>query len=198
MITIKKEGYAELIEKKSKFIANVFPVETEEEALEKLAMVKKKYSDARHNVYAYNIGGEIIRTRYSDDGEPQGTAGLPVLNVIKGQAIENILIVVTRYFGGILLGTGGLVRAYTDAAKLGVEDAEVIEEIEKVKLSLDIEYEHLEKVKNFIEKSNYDIDNIEYSDNVKIYVLIPLVNEEDAKKEMINLLNAKVVINKIG
>lgn len=198
MITVKKEGYAELIEKKSKFIANVFPVETEDEALEKLAMIKKKYSDARHNVYAYNIGGEIIRTRYSDDGEPQGTAGLPVLNVIKGQALENLLIIVTRYFGGILLGTGGLVRAYTDAAKLGVENAEIIEIIEKVNLNIEIDYEYLEKVKNFLEKSNYEIDNIEYSDNVKIYVLIPVVSEEDAKKELINLLNGKIQINKIG
>ena len=104
---------AEIIEKKSRFIADIFSVSSEEEALQILEKVKKKYWDARHHCWAYVVGDEQVQERCSDDGEPSGTAGKPILEVIRGNEIHNVLIVVTRYFGGTLLGTGGLVRAYT-------------------------------------------------------------------------------------
>lgn len=114
--TIVKSGYAEITEKKSRFIANVRPVKSEDEAKAFVEEMKKKYYDARHNVFAYQIGEKNELKRFSDDGEPQGTAGMPVLSVLTGGDIKNTAVVVTRYFGGILLGTGGLVRAYTLAA----------------------------------------------------------------------------------
>jgi len=115
-------GEAEFIEKRSRFIGRVWPVETETEALEHLKEIRSKHWDATHNVYAYILreGGTM---RYSDDGEPQGTSGMPTLSVFRGQEVQNVLCIVTRYFGGILLGTGGLVRAYSQTAKLALEAA---------------------------------------------------------------------------
>ena len=125
--TIYKEAEAEIIEKKSKFIATVRPVKTEEEAQSFIEEMRKKYWDATHNVFAYQIGERNQIQRFSDDGEPSGTAGLPVLDVLKGEDVKDVAIVVTRYFGGTLLGTGGLVRAYGKAAKEGLLEAGIIE-----------------------------------------------------------------------
>ena len=116
--TVKDIGIAEIVEKRSRFIASVRPVSSEEDALEYLNMLKQKYWDARHNVYAYIIRENNIM-RYSDDGEPSGTAGVPVLDILKREELTDVIVVVTRYFGGILLGTGGLVHAYSKAAKEG-------------------------------------------------------------------------------
>ncbi len=123
--TLKKRASAEFEERKSVFISHAARVTTEDEAKAFVASVKKEYSDARHNCWAYSLAEGNI-ARYSDDGEPQGTAGLPILNVIKTSGAVDAVVVVTRYFGGILLGTGGLVRAYTEGAKLAVEEAEVV------------------------------------------------------------------------
>ena len=133
----------EIIEKKSRFIAKVVRVNSEEEAAEKLAEIKKEHRDARHNVFAYRIANSS--ERFSDDGEPSGTAGVPILNILRGESLENILVVVTRYFGGILLGTGGLVRAYSTAAK------EAILASKKIEMKLCSEYEIL------IDYNYYDI-----------------------------------------
>ena len=122
-----KGGEGELIEKKSRFIATTRPVETEEEALAFLAEMKKKYWDATHNCSAFVIGDRQQIQRCSDDGEPQGTAGRPMLDVLLGEDIHNVAVVVTRYFGGTLLGTGGLVRAYSKSVQVGLEASEVIE-----------------------------------------------------------------------
>ena len=113
--TVYSGGTAEIVEKKSRFIANVFPVTTEEEALEILEKIRKQYWDARHNCWAYVIGADHVSARCSDDGEPSQTAGKPMLDVIMGQELHNVLVIVTRYFGGTLRGTGGLVRAYSKA-----------------------------------------------------------------------------------
>ena len=118
--TIYEGGEGELVEKKSRFIATVRPVETEEEALAFIEEMKKKYWDARHNCYVYSVGMNREATRCSDDGEPSGTAGRPMLDVLLGAGIYNAAIVVTRYFGGVLLGTGGLVRAYSGAVQAGL------------------------------------------------------------------------------
>ena len=121
--TILQEGQDEIVEKKSRFIGYAVPVSSEEEAYAFVEKIRKQHYDARHNCYAFAIGSENTLLRFSDDGEPQGTAGKPILEVITGNAVVNICIVVTRYFGGTLLGTGGLVRAYTEAAKLALSDA---------------------------------------------------------------------------
>ena len=125
--TIYEGGEGELVEKKSRFIATVRPVETEEEALAFIEEMKKKYWDARHNCYVYSVGMNREATRCSDDGEPSGTAGRPMLDVLLGAGIYNAAIVVTRYFGGVLLGTGGLVRAYSGAVQAGLAASTVIE-----------------------------------------------------------------------
>lgn len=129
MKTINENVTTQIVEKKSKFIANLFYVGSAEEADIKLRQIRKQYYDARHNCFAYRIRQikEIIE-KASDDGEPSGTAGAPMLNILQKQELTNVLIVVTRYFGGILLGTGGLVRAYTSAAKEAIEKAQIVEE----------------------------------------------------------------------
>ena len=124
--TIKENVSAELVEKKSKFIANLFYIESREEAEDIIKMQKKKYYDARHNCYAFRVLGEDgIIEKSSDDGEPSGTAGAPMLNILSKMEITNVLVIVTRYFGGILLGTGGLVKAYSNSTKLALEKAEI-------------------------------------------------------------------------
>lgn len=143
--TVSDLGVAEITEKKSRFIGYVRPVESEEDALEYLNYIKQKHRDARHNVYAYVVRKNNIM-RYSDDGEPGGTAGMPVLDIIKKEGLTDIIIVVTRYFGGILLGTGGLVHAYSSAAKAGIEAAKVAEMVLCRKIIVDCDYNMIGKV----------------------------------------------------
>ena len=133
-------GEAQIIEKKSRFIATVVPVETEEEALAFIESLRKKYWDATHNCYAYVVGERNEIQRCSDDGEPSGTAGRPMMDVLAGAGVHNAAVVVTRYFGGTLLGTGGLIRAYSLAVQEGLAAAEVITRIPGVKLKLTAEY----------------------------------------------------------
>ena len=123
-IKLIKGAECEIVEKKSRFIAQIAPVETEEEAYDFIEKIKKKHYDARHNCFAFSIGNEMPLMRFSDDGEPQGTAGKPMLELIQNTGVHDICIVVTRYFGGTLLGTGGLVRAYTQASKAALEQCE--------------------------------------------------------------------------
>ncbi len=128
---VTEGGTGEVIEKKSRFIASIFPIQTEEEALTYLSQVRKKYYDARHNCFAYVVGEKNETERCSDDGEPSGTAGRPMMDVLTGQGLHNVLVVVTRYFGGTLLGTGGLVRAYSAAVKAGLENCVIQEKIDR-------------------------------------------------------------------
>ena len=137
---VLEEGHSEIVINKSRFLGYIKQVNTEEEALEFIAEIKKKYWDARHNCMAYIIGGEQEIKRFSDDGEPQGTAGKPILDVLERQSIKNAVIVVTRYFGGVLLGTGGLVRAYGSAAIEAVKDAKICEEKEGVYYRIRTDY----------------------------------------------------------
>lgn len=134
--TVYKGGEGEIVEKKSRFIATVVPVHSEEEALKFVEAMKKKYWNATHNCYAYVIGENHELQRYSDDGEPGGTAGKPMLDVLIGEEIHNAAIVVTRYFGGTLLGTGGLVRAYSAAAKQGLASSVIITKIPELNFGL--------------------------------------------------------------
>ena len=169
--TISNDSEAEIIEKKSKFIANIFYVETREEAEEKIKEIKKKYFDARHNCFAYSIfTKDRIIERFSDDGEPSGTAGAPMLNILSSQNLRNVVVIVTRYFGGILLGTGGLVRAYTGAVQEALKNVEIIEKYLGLEVKLEVNYPNLEKLKYYLKQNEIKILSSEYLENIKVLV----------------------------
>jgi len=191
--TIKTNGHAEIIEKRSKFIADVYKVTSQQEAVDIINETKKRESGARHVVYAYVIGSY---TKYSDDGEPQGTAGVPILNLIEKMQLSNVLVTVTRYFGGILLGTGGLVRAYTTVAQNGLKMAEKIEIINKTIITLEIPYELKDKISFYIKKQEYEEKEIYYSENIKMSVNIPDKDVEDFTKNILEITEGKVKIEK--
>jgi len=173
--TIKESVQGEITEKKSKFIANVFYIESVEEAEEIIKKLKKKYYDARHNCFAYKINKDNI-SRFSDDGEPSGTAGAPILNILNGKGLDNILVVVTRYFGGILLGTGGLVRAYSDATLDALEKAIIVTKVYGNVCRVQLEYSDFESIKYYLKSENIDIKKCEY--NEKIDLEIEVTDEE--------------------
>ena len=178
--TVRQYGRATQIIEKSRFIAHVMPVETREEADEFLAKVRAEFKDATHNVPAFVIGDKFQIQWGSDDGEPQGTSGAPMVQMLVKEGITNVAVVVTRYFGGIKLGTGGLVRAYTGTAKLGLEAAGVCQVVETVSMTVDIDYSHLAKVQNAAKESlpegdaaeegmpAFVIKDIGYSDKVRL------------------------------
>ena len=166
--TIEDYGTDEFVEKKSKFIGYIKHVETEEDANEFIGSIKSKHWDAKHNVYAYILGENGAIQRSTDDGEPAGTAGRPVLEVIKGEGLTNVVIVVTRYFGGILLGTGGLVRAYGKAAKLAVENCVKVRPVRMKTVAICADYELVGKIQNYLIQNNVVIDHIEYQSQFHI------------------------------
>ena len=157
MKIIYKEGEGEIEEKKSRFIAHVYPVQSEEQAVSYINEVKKKYWDARHNCYAYVLGEDAGFQRFSDDGEPQGTAGKPILDIIMKSGIYNCLIIVTRYFGGTLLGTGGLIRAYQAASKEGLEHSTVLSVSDGVLAQIDADYNSIGKIQYICLEMHIDI-----------------------------------------
>ena len=171
--TVLQRSEGEIVEKKSRFIAQVFPVETEEEAAKIIEETKKKYWDARHHCYAFVLGagGEI--SRCSDDGEPSGTAGRPILEVITGRGLCNILIIVTRYFGGTLLGTGGLVRAYSLAAQTGIDAGRVITKEVGIRLTVDTDYNGVGKLQYVAAQLDVGILDTVYTEQVQMVFLVP-------------------------
>lgn len=188
MKTIKEDVTAQIVEKKSKFIANIFYVKNTEEAEQKLAEIKKKYHDARHNCYAYRIqkNNEILE-KSSDDGEPSGTAGQPMLNLLAKAEMVNVLAVVTRYFGGILLGTGGLVRAYTEATKEALEKAVIISEESGLEIKILIPYQDFQKFKYYCQTNNINIIESNFSEDVSCIIEISLYE----KTKIINEIEEK-------
>lgn len=175
-------GTGEVIEKKSKFIASVRPVDTEEEALEFIERLKKKYWDATHNCYAYVLGDQMEIQRFSDDGEPSGTAGKPMLEVLLGEKVHNAAVVVTRYFGGTLLGTGGLVRTYGRAVKAGLENSVILEKTYGVLMAVYTDYNGLGKIQYQMVQKGLDILNTEYTQEVVMRILIPKSRVEEVEK----------------
>ena len=176
MFTIKDNITAEIVEKKSRFIAQIQRVENEDEALKFIASVKKEHAQARHNVYAYIIKGsknKSERIRFTDDGEPSGTAGKPTLETLQHAGLANVACVVTRYFGGTLLGTGGLVRAYSGSVKAAIEEAEVISLIEYTNFTQCVPYSDLDSLKHKIASQYGIIDKIEYAEEVEITYRLP-------------------------
>ena len=181
--TIKENASAEIVEKKSKFIGNVFYIENEQEAEKKIKEIRKKYHDARHNCFAYKIENPKI-SRFSDDGEPSGTAGNPILSVIEGNNLSNVLIIVTRYFGGILLGTGGLVRAYSDCANKVIKTSQIIEKELGIEAKIVTTYKNLEKIKYYLQKNHILVTNSEYLENVVLTIEISKQQELEIKDKI--------------
>ena len=188
--TVHEFGQDEVIIEKSTFIGYAKPVKTEEEAVDFINEIKKKHKDARHNVWAYTIGQNMNIQRYSDDGEPQGTAGIPTLEVIKKEDLRDVAVVVTRYFGGIKLGAGGLVRAYTKGAKIGLEAAKIIEKVMFQEVRVRIDYNQLGRVQNEIMNMNYIIKDTIYADNVEIVVYSRLEDVEKLVSRMTDITSA--------
>lgn len=173
MKIVYRGGEGELVEKKSRFIATVVPAESEDEALEFIAAMKKKYWNATHNCFAYVVGENYELQRCSDDGEPQGTAGRPMLDVLLGEEIHNAAVVVTRYFGGTLLGTGGLVRAYSKAVQEGLAGSTIIEKKVGALLSIATDYNGIGKIQYLLGQRGLTIVDSQYTDSVLIQTLVP-------------------------
>lgn len=192
--TIIEPGTGEIIEKKSRFIGCIRHVETEEEADAFVTEIKKKHYDARHNCYAYSIGEEQPLLRFSDDGEPGGTAGKPILEVITGRKLCNVCIVVTRYFGGTLLGTGGLVRAYTEAAKACIDATQTVHKCLVVPLKIITNYTDLGKIQYILGNKGIAIRDSEYGKDVILRTEIYIDDVEKIKKELVEATAARVGI----
>lgn len=186
------EGKGEIVEKKSRFIATLRPVSTTEEAVAFIEEMKKKYWDARHNCSAFVIGDNNEVTRCSDDGEPSGTAGRPMLEVLTGSGLRNVAVVVTRYFGGVLLGTGGLVRAYQAAVKEGLANSPVMEKTPGVIIKVTCDYNLIGKLQYYMgEQGMIPLDS-RYGANVVTTLAVPTSHKESFIKNVTEALNGQV------
>ena len=185
--TLHDFGSDEYVVEKSTFIGYAKPIKSEEEAVEFINQIKKKHKDATHNVWAYTVGETMNIQRYSDDGEPQGTAGIPTLEVIKKEDLRDVVVVVTRYFGGIKLGAGGLVIAYTKGAKIGIEAAQIIQKVKYKEVSVTIDYNQIGKVQNEIMNMGYTIKDTLYSEKVEIIVYSREEEADSLKAKMIDI-----------
>ena len=181
---VYRGGQGEIVEKKSRFIATVRPVSNEEEALAFIEEMRKKYWDARHNCFA----------RFSDDGEPGGTAGKPMLDVLLGEELHNVAVVVTRYFGGTLLGTGGLVRAYSKAVKAGLMESIIGVRTVGVKLTIGMDYTLLGKVQYILGERRIPILDSAYTDKAEIFCLVPAGGLADLKADLIEGTSGKALL----
>ncbi len=193
MKTIIDGKTAEVTEKKSRFIANIFHVENVTEADEKIKQINKKYYDAKHNCYAYIVDGI---EKCSDDGEPSKTAGAPMLDILKKNQFTNVLVIVTRYFGGILLGTGGLVRAYSEATKRAIENSDVVEIVSGERYIIEVSYENVNNVLYWCNKLNIKICENVYETSIKLTI----ESTKEDKEKLINnveIENIKVVNSNI-
>ena len=193
-LTVKSENQAEYIEKKSRFIGYVRSVETEADALAFIKAIRTKHYDATHNCYAYQVGEHNELQRSSDAGEPAGTAGRPILEVIKKSQLKNTCVVVTRYFGGILLGAGGLVRAYSRAAQDGIKSAGVVEKIPAAVISLTLDYPLWGKVENYLQNQSLTTKDIIYMEKITVPVLVPLTERDSFHKAVAELGNGQIQI----
>ena len=189
--TVYRGGTAEIVEKKSRFIAHSAHVESEEEALAFIEQIKKQYWDARHNCHAFSVGVTNETARCSDDGEPAQTAGKPMLDVLMGQQLKNTVVVVTRYFGGTLLGTGGLVRAYSGAVKAGLDASVIITKILGVKLHIETDYTTFGKIQYILAQRELKILDTVYTDKVELEVLIPKTDVDQVMHAITEGTNAQ-------
>ena len=192
--TVRQEASAEQIIEKSRFIAYVSPAASREEAEEFISSIRKKHRDATHNVPAMVLGDKMQIQWGSDDGEPQGTSGAPIVQMLVAQGITNVVVVVTRYFGGIKLGTGGLVRAYTSSAKLGLEEAGICDVCERSVLTYALDYTYLAKLQNMADDSLFNIENLAYTDVVEAELSCVPEKTDELKGLVANLTGGKGVL----
>lgn len=195
-LTVLRQTEVKMEERKSVFIGNIKRVADEEEASAFVAEIKGKYKDATHNVYAY-ITGNGIHMRYSDDGEPQGTAGAPVLEVLKREGINDVCCVVTRYFGGVLLGAGGLIRAYGGTCKLALDDAGKVTRKEGSLIEITCSYELYGKINNYIINENVVVKNQVFEENVRVTIVCLEEQRDKIVSELEDMTNARAVIEKL-
>ena len=200
-VTILNNQTAEITEKKSKFIANIFYIENEKDAEEKIKLNKKKYYDAKHNCIAYRVieDGKIVE-RSSDDGEPSGTAGAPMLNLLQKNNLCNVLVIVTRYFGGILLGTGGLVRAYSDVTQSVIERTTKIFKVCGVEFNVKIDYANLDIFKYYCKNNEINIIKIDYGEDINLKIEMEKNRKdiliEEIKEKMQNTIKIDILEDK--
>lgn len=192
-LTIQGLVEAEIVEKKSRFISHLSHVENEDEALEFLNRIRKENAQARHNVYAYVLHGG--RIRYSDDGEPAQTSGLPTLEVLKGAKLENVICVTTRYFGGVLLGTGGLVRAYTKAAQTAISLACVEKITTCIDMNLEMDYSTYSSLSKFFTRKDLRVKGSDFSDKVDVAIRVDQKDFATIEKALIEATNGKIVMS---
>lgn len=192
-ITIRDFGEDRFEEKKSEFIGYAKRVESKEEAKEFINEIKSMHKQATHNCSAYVIGEKMNIQRYSDDGEPQGTAGIPILEVMKKSNVTDCAIVVTRYFGGILLGAGGLTRAYTKGASIAIKSAGIVEKVNGLKLSFELDYDLFGKVQYICGQNSWHIEDTEYTDKVIVHILCEESISDTIESEIIESTNGKVI-----
>ncbi|MET3576800.1 YigZ family protein [Bhargavaea ullalensis] len=193
--TVKERGEAEIIIKKSRFISSVCRAETEEEAMDFIAEVKKAHHSATHNCSAYMIGEHDQIQKANDDGEPSGTAGVPMLDVLKKQKLKDTVVVVTRYFGGIKLGGGGLIRAYGSAVSEVLSSTGVVERRLHHLMKVTVDYTWLGKVENEVRLSPYPLDSMDYLDEVSLFIFVPAAEEDTFREWMTNLTNGQAEIS---
>ena len=191
---VDKEFEETTIIQKSKFITTLVPITSYDDAILKLNNIKKKYSDATHNCYAFISSENAIEQRFSDDGEPQGTAGVPMLEVLKKKNVYMTLAVVTRYFGGIKLGASGLVGAYSSCVASAIDNASIVEYKFSNEFEIIIDYSLYKKAQEAIEKLEGQVSNIEYSDSVKIECVVPVESSDDLKDQIVNLSSGQAKI----
>ena len=196
-LTIGKTGYGEYTEKKSRFLGEIHPAASEEEAAAAVARARKKYYDARHHCYAWVLGEDGSAKKAADDGEPSGTAGIPMLKVLEGEGIRNAVVVVTRYFGGTLLGTGGLVRSYTQAAKAALADAQIVRMCRCKVIGIDTEYGLLDRVLYYLKQNRIDPYDQAYTDRVSLCITVEHERADAVTAGLVALSAGKVVITEL-
>lgn len=196
-LTIGKTGQHELIIKKSKFICSLARTETVEEAQEFIEQVSKKYHDATHNTYAYTLGLNDNQVKASDNGEPSATAGIPELKALQLMKLKNVTAVVTRYFGGIKLGAGGLIRAYSNSVTEAAQNIGVVKCVMQQLIQFSIPYNRIDEINHYLEENRISIASQEYTTNVTIQIYLDLDQIQKVEDSLINLLSGKVEFNKL-
>lgn len=194
--TIRQDATTELVEHKSRFIGSLRPVKSEEEAKSIVTKISKQYRDANHNCYAYRINDVQLVEKYSDDGEPAQTAGMPMLDLLRAKNLVNVVVVVTRYFGGVKLGTGGLVRAYTKTLQSALDQVAIIKKASYTLIRITIPYTFAGKLDYYIQKEAIVVKDIKYED--EIHYELYTTNDNNLSLELVELTNGQSVIKKIG
>lgn len=190
IITVAAPAQAEFIEKKSRFIGYIAPAADEAAAQQFLQEIRRRHHDATHNCYAYQLGEHNRLQRSSDDGEPSGTAGRPILEVLKGSGLSDVIVVVTRYFGGVLLGTGGLVRAYSAAARAAIEQAERVQLVKAASFALTVEYPLWQRLEGWLGAQGFAVEDTRFTDKVDVRFLTPADGADNLEQELTELLNS--------